>query len=204
MGRGTGTCGCSCPIQQWDLSRERPVLSRRGRKATLEGERVGDTKQELLWVPCQGEQSLWVSSWITHVLLLGSWLCFSPLQDDPPRPHITACPAILLEMEGEKSRIRDGVLHLLLLLWIHSPCTGDFCWVPSSSEFSIHFSACNSCTLFFVIVCPPPSALSLSAASLPSVPSSVWKGCMVCSGLAKARDSLPWSWRSTSLQGTSA
>lgn len=92
MGRGTGTCGHSCPIQQWDLSREKPGLSRGGRKAPLEGERVGDTKQELLWMPCQGEQSLWVSSWITQVLLPGSWLCFSLFQNDPPRAHITAHP----------------------------------------------------------------------------------------------------------------
>lgn len=74
----------------------------------------------------------------------------------------SSSPAILLELEGEKSRIGDGDLNLLLLLWIHSPSTGgDFCWVPSSSD-SIHFAACDPCTLFFGIACPPPSALCLS------------------------------------------
>lgn len=85
---------------------------------------------------------LWDSSWISHLLLPEAWLCFSPPQDGPASPHITA-HAILLELEGEKSKIRDGALHLLLLLWLLSPCIGDFC-SPSSSDFSIHFPACDS------------------------------------------------------------
>lgn len=36
---------------------------------------------------------------------------------------------------------------------------GAFCWMPSSSDFSIHFSACDPCTLFFFIACPPSSAV---------------------------------------------
>lgn len=164
MGRGTDKCGHPCPIQEWDLSSEKPGLSRGGRKGSLEGEGVGDTKQELQAVDALTRRAapgarLWVSSRFSCPSPGFASTLFRMVLHDPTLQHISC---ILLELEGEKSRIRDGGLHLLLLLWIQSPCTGDFCWVPSCNDFSIHFSAWDSCTLFFVIAWPPPSALSLS------------------------------------------
>lgn len=66
MGRGTGKCSHSCPIQQWDLSSEKPGLSMGGRKASLDGEGVGDTKKELQSVDALTRRAIPVGVILNH------------------------------------------------------------------------------------------------------------------------------------------